>query len=80
MWWNDQVSYILTPIDYVEPTTAVSTVADTKVTTEETTSPDDKTKLPTDKSEEDDYDYDDDSGASNHLGNNVGWCNKLIFH
>ena len=81
MWWNDQASYILTPVNYVKPTTPTSTVTDKKVTSEETTPPDDKTKPPSDKGEEDDYDYSgddgDDSGASTYLGMNIAYM--IIF-
>ena len=70
MWWNNQASDILVPVDYVEPTTtASSTVGDTSVFTQESTSSDEKTKSPPEKDDSYDDDYSDDSSsASKHLG------------
>ena len=69
MWWNDQASHILVPVDYVDPTTtAPSTVGDTSVFTKESTSSDEKTKSPPEKDDSYDDDYSDDSSASEHLG------------
>ena len=70
MWWNNQASDILVPVDYVEPTTtASSTVGDTSMFTQESTSPDEKTKSPPEKDDSYDDDYSDDSSsASKHLG------------
>ena len=69
MWWNNQASRVLVPVGYVDTTTSMpSTVGDTSVFTQESTSSDEKTKSPPEIDKSYDDDYSDDNSSSKHLG------------
>lgn len=77
MWWPNQESYILIPVEYVEPTTTQSTTVSTTNATQESTTADGKvTKLPPDDQDED---YPSDSaslrlqGSLKCSGENTVW-------
>ena len=63
--WNNQASNILTPLDYVERTTAITTVDHSSIITQEFTSEEKILNFPP---QEGDSNYKDDSGVSKHLG------------
>ncbi len=75
MWWNDQSSYILTPVGFVDTTTEMTTTNQVSNITQESNRPANATKSP---SPEDDGDNKNE-GTSGSSSSFSGWQKQLFF-